>query len=156
MISMKSTILVMLMLLLLEYGCSQGAPTDEATTQAATAPQQQGVPEPSAPAAAAAPITEPAKQTEKTIATGTSSPQEANIDLKDFAFSPDSVTVKKGTKVTWTQRDSAGHTVTSYEGIFDSPILAKGETWSYTFDNVGAYKYYCAPHPRMEGTIIVE
>lgn len=78
-----------------------------------------------------------------------------SVVIKDFAFNPQTLTIKVGTTVTWTNEDSALHTVTA-EGIFDSGALSKGESWAYTFEEIGTYDYMCTFHPYMEGTIIVE
>lgn len=94
-------------------------------------------------------------------ATSSTTPQsgEVNVDIKDFAFSPEKVTVKKGTKVTWTNQDTVAHTVTSdsdsaQKGL-DSGNLAKGKSYSFTFDTVGQYNYHCVPHPNMIGLVEV-
>lgn len=93
--------------------------------------------------------------------TPASDPQsgEVNVDIKDFAYAPEKITVKKGSKVTWTNQDSAQHNVVSdsdspQKGL-DGPLLAKGKSYSFTFDTVGEYKYHCQPHPNMVGTIEV-
>lgn len=75
-------------------------------------------------------------------------------------FAPQTVTISAGTTVTWTNRTSISHTVTSDDGkSFDSgtanPITA-GMTFSFKFTKPGTYKYHCALHPEMMvGTIIV-
>ena len=79
-----------------------------------------------------------------------------NIGIMDFSFNPVSVTVVKGTKVTWTNKDSMSHTVTSDQGTtLDSQALATGESYSVTFLNPGTYTYHCKIHPSMKGTITV-
>ena len=79
-----------------------------------------------------------------------------SVDIKGFAYDSATITVSKGTTVTWTQHDSAAHTVTSVSGdVLDSQNLAKGETFSYTFDETGTFEYYCTIHPSMKGTVIV-
>lgn len=78
------------------------------------------------------------------------------ISIADFSFSPKEVTIKAGTTVTWTNQDSAVHTVTSDTEVFDSGNLEKGKSYSYTFTTVGTFTYYCTPHrANMTGTIIV-
>lgn len=87
------------------------------------------------------------------------SPTESNtvnVNIEDFSFNPATITIKKGTVVTWIQKDSVKHTATSDDGIFDSGLLSKGQTWSYTFNEAGIFKYHCTPHPYMKGTIVVE
>ncbi len=78
------------------------------------------------------------------------------INIQNFSFDPNNLTVKTGTTVTWTNMDSVNHTVTSDTGLFDSGELGKGSTFSYTFDKAGVYTYYCIPHhSKMQGTITV-
>ena len=77
-----------------------------------------------------------------------------------FAFSPLSLTIKVGMKVTWTNTTGTGHTVTSDDGkTFDSglstPISASGGTYSFTFTKAGTFNYHCQFHPFMKATIIV-
>jgi nitrite reductase (NO-forming) len=66
------------------------------------------------------------------------------------------LTVPVGTTVTWTNDDSAMHTVTAVDGSFDSGFFDNGESWSYTFDEPGEYEYYCLPHPWMRAKVVVE
>lgn len=81
-----------------------------------------------------------------------------SIEIKEFAYSPAKVTVKKGTTVTWTNQDSMRHDVNPdnpTEEFEKSSLLAKGESYSVTFNTAGTYSYYCSPHPYMKGTITV-
>ena len=79
------------------------------------------------------------------------------ITIVNFAFSPATITIESGTTVTWINEDSVGHTVTSDSGSeLDSPLLKKSEVYTHTFNTPGTYQYYCAPHPAMKGTIIVQ
>ena len=92
----------------------------------------------SAPAAAAAPV---------------------NIDVQGFKF-PANMDVAAGTTVTWTNKDSAAHTVTSgtrpnKDGKFDGQLPASG-TFSFTFTAAGTYQYFCTVHSSMNGTITVK
>jgi plastocyanin len=80
----------------------------------------------------------------------------SEVVISNFAYAPASLTVKAGTTVTFTNQDSIRHTITSDDGVFDSGLLGKGETFTYTFDKVGIFPYHCTPHPYMKGTIIVE
>ncbi len=86
-------------------------------------------------------------------------PTAANtVEIKGFAFNPATITVSKGTTVTWTNEDSAPHTVTTTNApvAFDSGRMSKGEQFSQTFDAAGTYEYYCSIHPNMKGKVIVE
>jgi plastocyanin len=78
------------------------------------------------------------------------------ITIQNFAFSPATLTVPVGTTVTWTNKDSAGHTVTSDTGAWsDSGTLDTGKSFSFTFKKAGKFTYHCAIHPSMTATIIV-
>ncbi len=80
----------------------------------------------------------------------TEQPQE--VSIIDFRFEPDTVTVKKGTTVIWTNKDAVPHTVTGDN--FSSETLTPGQSFSYTFQADGSYKYHCSFHPQMKGTVI--
>jgi plastocyanin len=85
-----------------------------------------------------------------------SSGSTADVAIANFSFSPDTLTVKVGTTVTWTNQDSVEHTVTSDTGLFDSGALAQGKTFSYTFTAAGTYPYHCTPHhAKMAGSVVV-
>jgi plastocyanin len=78
------------------------------------------------------------------------------VEIKDFAFSPATITVKKGATVTWTNQDGVGHTVTSDDGNeLSSETFSKGQTFTHTFNTVGTFQYHCQPHPYMKGTVVV-
>lgn len=80
------------------------------------------------------------------------------ITYKGFAVAQKSIRVKKGTKVTWTNQDSAMHDVTPDNETADfkaSKLFGKGETYQTIFNTVGTYTYHCSPHPYMKGTIEV-
>ena len=80
------------------------------------------------------------------------------IMIDDFAFSPAQLTVPRGTRLVWTNRDDDPHTVTSSAEpkAFASPALDTGESFAVTFDQPGTYRYFCSIHPQMEGTIVVQ
>jgi len=79
----------------------------------------------------------------------------------DECFLPPTITVGVGDTVTWTNDDTAAHTVTSGsaadgpDGVFDSSLFMAGAEFSYTFDAEGEYPYFCMVHPWMDGTVIV-
>jgi amicyanin len=84
-------------------------------------------------------------------------PAGVAVAIKNYAFAPASVSVAVGTTVTWTNDDTAPHTVTVSSGpvTFSSPTLQKGDTYSFTFTTPGTYSYYCAVHPSMVAKVIV-
>lgn len=93
------------------------------------------------------------------VAPTTSAPMSSSyysIDISGFSFAPSALTVQVGDTVTWTNLDSAGHTVTfSGSPTLSSGGLQEGDTHSVTFDSVGTYTYLCSPHSYMQGTITV-
>jgi plastocyanin len=75
--------------------------------------------------------------------------------LGNAAYSPGNFTIKVGKTVTWVNKDTTAHTVTSTSGLFDSGSLDSGRTWSHAFIQSGVYKYYCTFHPLMKGNVTV-
>lgn len=80
------------------------------------------------------------------------------VIIQNFAFAPASLTVKAGTKVTWTNNDSTVHDVTSTDGpavdaattsTFSSGTLNQGDSFSFTFSKPGTYYYECTIHAAM-------
>ncbi|VVE77789.1 cupredoxin domain-containing protein [Pandoraea sputorum] len=80
------------------------------------------------------------------------------VHIDNFTFSPATLTVKAGTRVTWTNRDDEPHTVTSSSNprTFASGALDTDGTFTFTFDKPGTYPYFCAIHPHMTGVIVVK
>lgn len=128
---MKNTwIIGLLVLVVLISGCTYGPKT---TSQ---------------PAPAQSPATTPA------ITTATTAPgATAAVEIKDFAFNPATITIEKGTTVTWTNKDSAPHTVTG--DTFGSETLSQGQAFGYIFNEAGTFEYQCHIHPSMRGKVIV-
>jgi amicyanin len=80
-----------------------------------------------------------------------------NIDISNFQFQPNELTISVGETVTWTNKDSATHTITSDSGNeVGSQGFSKGEVYSHTFTEKGTYEYHCSFHSSMKGKIIVE
>lgn len=80
---------------------------------------------------------------------------EVNINIQNFFFDPDNVTITVNTIVTWTNFVLEPHSATSDNGVFNSGLLGKGQKFSFNFTVAGTYKYHCAIHPWMHGVIIV-
>lgn len=79
------------------------------------------------------------------------------IEIKDFSFTPQTLKVKAGEKITWINRDEEPHTVVSVEKQFKkSPALDTNEEFTITAGAPGTYTYFCSVHPKMTGTIVVE
>ena len=96
------------------------------------------------------------KNQQNTIIPKNSSSTDIFVNIKNFSFNPETLTIKKGTKVTWTNNDSAPHTVTFDSGVtFSSPTILPGETFNFIFNNIGTTNYHCSIHKTMKGKIIV-
>lgn len=84
----------------------------------------------------------------------------ATVTIKDFHFDPETVTIKAGETVTWVNEDRRNHMVMSgappvMTDLFMSPSLAKGDSWSYTFEEPGEYPYHSMTGSFI-GSVIVE
>jgi amicyanin len=87
----------------------------------------------------------------------TSEPAANSVDIAGMQFQPATIRVKAGEDVTWTNRAAMPHTVSGSEhGELSSARLSQGSMFSHTFEKPGTYTYYCALHPSMTGTVIVE
>lgn len=95
--------------------------------------------------------------TSKTTTSTTGTSTSANtVNIANYTFVPDTLTVSVGTTVTWTNSDAAIHRIASDTGVFDSGDLSQNAVFSYTFNNAGAFPYHCTIHTYMKGTIIVK
>jgi amicyanin len=77
------------------------------------------------------------------------------VGIKNFAFSPATITVKAGSTVVWTNDDSIQHDITFDGGGIASSVLNQNDTFSHTFPAAGTYHYICSIHPFMHGTVVV-
>jgi plastocyanin len=78
------------------------------------------------------------------------------VHIRDDTFSPPSVTLKAGDKVTFVNDDDDAHTATADDGSWDSEGLNQGEKWSHVFSKGGKITYHCTVHPFMKGTLVVQ
>jgi len=93
-------------------------------------------------------------------------PEGVNVlgcEETNSCWDPAEAIVDVGGEVTWTNSDTAAHTVTSGDikgegpdGIFDSSLFVPGKTFSHTFTDAGTFKYFCMVHPWMEGIVTVQ
>ena len=115
--------------------------------------------------------TSPATDGSTASTESTSAPDEAGgtgetaadpaVDIDDFRFVPETITVASGTEITWTNQDATAHTVTAgtpdapEPDRFDLEVAEQGDTVSTSFDETGTYAYFCELHPFMLGTVEV-
>jgi len=77
------------------------------------------------------------------------------------AFQPNPVNIKAAGQVTWTNKDTVVHTVTSGTGFSDTKLGEKfdsgllGGTFAHRFNIPGTYPYFCQIHPTMIGSVVV-
>ena len=83
-------------------------------------------------------------------------PAATAVTIDNFTFSPMTLTVAAGTKVTWTNNDDIPHTVRAVDGSFHSPAMDSADSYSFTFTKPGVYSYFCSVHPKMVGKVIVK
>lgn len=81
---------------------------------------------------------------------------DTTVNISQFAFTPASIEVATGNKVTWVNEDKAVHSVVSDNPGFSSDPLKQGERFSTTFNTPGTYKYHCGFHAYMTGAVIVK
>jgi plastocyanin len=84
--------------------------------------------------------------------------KDVQVIMKKMAYHPASITVTKGTKVTWIDEQSfiPHNVISETKGLFASDNMHKNEKFSYTFNDTGTFKYYCSHHKKMRGTVIVK
>ena len=94
-----------------------------------------------------------------------STPQGTSVpgcEATNECYIPYEVTIDVGGVVTWTNDDSAAHTVTAGSaadgpsGVFDSSLFMAGTSFEHKFEEVGTYPYFCMVHPWMEGIVVVQ
>lgn len=102
-------------------------------------------------------IEAPKEPTKVMIPEGAANPEDGQI-----FYDPEIINIAVGDTVLWENTDNTMHTATSgnpdlgADGVFDSDILAAGDTYEFTFNDAGNYDYYCILHPWMIGTVNVE
>ena len=82
--------------------------------------------------------------------------EDVSILIKNFDFGPMNVTVARGTTVVWKNLDGEPHTVASVDGLFRSQALDQDDSFSFTFDKSGTFRYICSIHPNMRASITVK
>ena len=83
-------------------------------------------------------------------------PQDSSVAIRNFMFSPMTLAVPVGTRVSWKNLDGEPHTIRSIDDTFRSGALDQNDSFSYTFDKPGTYRYACSIHPQMVASIVVK
>ncbi len=79
----------------------------------------------------------------------------ATVTIDNFTFSPETLTIKPGTKVTFLNRDDIPHTVVAVDKAFKSKALDTDDSYEFVFTTAGVFDYFCGLHPHMKAKIIV-
>jgi plastocyanin len=116
------------------------------------------------------------KSSSATASSGGPPPGATTVNIQDFSFSPDTVTIAAGKTVYWTNKGPSAHTTVSDAGLWNSGTLnapsssggngysvtdrAAGGSFTVTFNTAGTFTYHCSIHPpslypHFVGTIIV-
>jgi plastocyanin len=82
-------------------------------------------------------------------------PQTHTIAIENLQFTPQTLTIKRGDRVVWANRDLVPHTATAAKA-FDSRSIASNASWTYVARTPGRYDYSCTFHPMMKATLVVE
>jgi plastocyanin len=80
---------------------------------------------------------------------------DAKVNIDNFAFTPATITVPKGSTVTWVNRDDIPHLVVCPSLNMRSQVLDTDQSFAFRFDKPGRVNYFCGLHPHMTGTVMV-
>lgn len=95
------------------------------------------------------------ESSESTAAPSAEARRSEKVEIVEYAYGPDPVTVQVGGKVIWLNQDTAPHTATADDGSFDTGTIERGKLKSATFKQAGTFPYFCEIHPTMHGTVEV-
>lgn len=77
------------------------------------------------------------------------------VTIEGMAFTPSSLTVRRGDTVVWRNKDAVPHTA-SASGRFDSGKIPAGKSWRHAMKKAGSYDYVCTYHPGMKAAVVVQ
>jgi plastocyanin len=91
------------------------------------------------------------------VARAQTAPATVAVSIDNFTFTPQTLTVKAGTTVTWTNKDDIPHGIAATGNAFRrSNALDTDDSYAFLFTTPGTYQYFCYIHPHMTGTIVVQ
>ena len=94
-------------------------------------------------------------QSASSAAPAASSTVARTIVIEGMQYQPATLTVRRGERITWVNRDLVAHTVTARDGSFDSGSIAAGASWSTLAKHAGRVDYACTFHPTMTAGLVV-
>jgi plastocyanin len=78
------------------------------------------------------------------------------VTLENLQFSPRELTVHRGDRIVWVNKDLFPHTATADGHAFDSGSIPPNGSWTYVARKPGEYSYGCTFHPTMKATLTVQ
>ena len=81
--------------------------------------------------------------------------QTQTVVIEGFKFNPPVLTLHRGDRIVWRNKDLVPHTATSH-GLFDSRSIAPGNSWTYVARKSGTLAYVCTFHPTMQASLTVQ
>ncbi len=87
---------------------------------------------------------------------GATTPKTHVVTIEGVQFNPQELTVQRGDRVVWVNKDLFPHTATASAKSFDSGNIAPKASWTYVARSPGEYAYSCTFHPTMKGKLIVQ
>lgn len=88
-------------------------------------------------------------------ASAAAAPETYFVVIEQMQFNPPALTVHRGSRVVWVNKDLFPHTTSATSKAFDSGNIAPNASWSYVARRPGSYSYLCNLHPTMHGTLTV-
>ena len=79
-----------------------------------------------------------------------------DVTIKDLGFNPETVTIKVGQTVRWTNKDDRDYTLMAKDRSFQSGNLRPKETFDFKFEKAGTFDYIDLLRPRVAGSVVVE
>lgn len=78
------------------------------------------------------------------------------VTIENMQFNPQELTVHRGDRIVWVNKDLFPHTATAARNAFDSGSIAAGASWRYVAVRKGEYPYGCSFHPTMKARLTVQ
>ncbi|MGA9548086.1 MAG: cupredoxin family copper-binding protein [Rhodomicrobium sp.] len=91
-----------------------------------------------------------------TTCLGSEAKAAPSVRIDNFTFTPQEITITRGTTLTWVNDDDIPHTVAATTQAFRSKAMDTEQKFSFTFTEPGTYEYFCSLHPHMQGKVIVK
>lgn len=82
--------------------------------------------------------------------------REHVVTIENMRFSPADLTVKRGERVVWINKDMFPHTASARSAAFDSGSIPPTASWSHVAKTVGVYPYVCTLHPTMSAKLTIQ